>query len=385
MKKYNLILPISGKSQRFVDAGYKIPKPLILSKGKHIIDWSLESINITDCNLIFIVRLDHVYNFNIDEILKQKYGQDIKIIIIEKITRGTLETCVMASQYINNDIPLIIYTPDVNFHPQFNPDNISPITDGFVLTFFANSPDHSYSAITDNVVYKVAEKEAISNDANVGIYYFKTGQTFLKYANIMLDNNITVNNEFYVAPIYNLMINDKLLVHSNAVEKMHVLGTLEAFNFFCNHIIDNPFVKPIALSCDHSGYDLKESAKNILIKENISYIDTGTYVSKPCDYFDYLNQSLNLIETNQSYFGISFCRTGQGVNIAANKNSKIISGLVFDEYTAEFAIRHNCCNHFSIPSKYVDENMFLKIINKIKTNSFDGGRHFTRLEKFICS
>jgi choline kinase len=75
MKKYNLVLPIAGKAQRFIDAGYLMPKPLILAKGKHVIDWSLESIDTTDCNLIFIVRLDHIYNFSIDKILKQKFGE----------------------------------------------------------------------------------------------------------------------------------------------------------------------------------------------------------------------------------------------------------------------------------------------------------------------
>ena len=88
MKKYNLLLPIAGKAQRFLDAGYTMPKPLILAKGRHVIDWSLDSIDTTECNLIFIVRLDHIYNFSIDTILKQKFGKDIVIVIVDKVTRG---------------------------------------------------------------------------------------------------------------------------------------------------------------------------------------------------------------------------------------------------------------------------------------------------------
>ena len=93
MKKYNLLLPIAGKAQRFIDAGYTMPKALILAKDKHVIDWALESVNLSDCNLIFMVRVDHVYNFSIDKILKQKFGEDITIIKIAKVTRGALETC----------------------------------------------------------------------------------------------------------------------------------------------------------------------------------------------------------------------------------------------------------------------------------------------------
>ena len=82
MKKYNLLLPIAGKAQRFIDAGYTMPKPLILARNKHVIDWALESMDTSDCNLIFLVRVDHIYNFSIDKILKQKFGDDITICLL---------------------------------------------------------------------------------------------------------------------------------------------------------------------------------------------------------------------------------------------------------------------------------------------------------------
>ena len=173
MKKYNLLLPIAGKAQRFIDAGYTMPKPLILARNKHVIDWALESVNKSECNLIFMVRVDHVYNFSIDKILKQKFGEDITIIKISEVTRGALETCTLARTHIDNNLPLIIYTPDVHFGPVFNPDSIQKDSDGFLLTFTANSPDHSYSDYDESgKVKNVVEKEVISKEANVGLYYF---------------------------------------------------------------------------------------------------------------------------------------------------------------------------------------------------------------------
>ena len=82
-KKYNLLLPIAGRAQRFLDAGYTMPKPLIMSKDKHIIDWSMSSIDTTECNVIFAVRLEHINNFSIDDILRKKFGEDIKIVSIK--------------------------------------------------------------------------------------------------------------------------------------------------------------------------------------------------------------------------------------------------------------------------------------------------------------
>ena len=110
-KKYNLLLPIAGKAQRFLDAGYTMPKPLIMSQSKHIIDWSMDSIDTKDCNIIFAVRLEHINNFSIDDILRDKFGDDITIVVVDRVTDGSVSTCLLAKEHINNDLPLIIYTP----------------------------------------------------------------------------------------------------------------------------------------------------------------------------------------------------------------------------------------------------------------------------------
>ena len=117
--------------------------------------------------------------------------------------------------------------------------------------------------------------------------------------------------------------------------------------------------------------------------KGIDYIDVGTYVNKSCDYYDYVSQAISLINSNECDHALSFCRSGQGVNLAANKSKDILSALIFDDYTAEYSVRHNCVNHFAIPSKYVDVKTMEKIIDKLTITTFDGGRHFTRLSKFI--
>ena len=383
-KKYNLLLPIAGKAQRFLDAGYMMPKPLIRAKHKHVIDWSMDSIDYEDCNLIFIVRLDHIYNFSIDKILKQKFGDDIKIVVVDQVTRGALETCTLAEEYIDNDLPLFIYTPDVFFGPKFDPESVSKDSDGFLLTFLANSPDHSYSDFDENgVVSRVVEKEVISQHANVGLYYFKTGSMFLHYAWRAIDDNLMVKGEFYIAPIYNYMINEKLKVTAYDTAKMHILGTPDTFEFFCKRVLPRFGDKPIALAADHSGFDLKEECKDLLIDLGLDYIDVGTYVDKSCDYYDYVSQSAKLVEEGHCDHAISFCRSGQGVNIAANHCEPFISALTFDEFTAQMAVEHNCANHFAIPSKYVDKDKLHNMLLTWIHTTFDGGRHFTRLNKVL--
>ena len=383
MNKYNLLLPIAGKAQRFIDEGYPMPKPLIHAGNDQIIDLSLSSINIEDCNLIFVVRSDHILNFNIDKILKMKFGEDITIKTVDTITRGALETCYLAVKDIDLSLPLIIYTPDVHFQPVFNPNVIEEDVDGFLLTFPANSPDHSYVKLDEEgKATLVAEKEVISSHANVGLYHFKTGDLFVKYAKEMIENMMMVKNEFYIAPTYNLLIRDKLSIKTESTEKMYVLGTPENLKFYEERIIKSFEEKSFVLSCDHSGYELKEATKDLLTKKNIPFIDVGTFVDKPCDYSDYIIEAIKSIENKRATHSLSFCRTGQGVNIGANKFNHI-SSIIIDEYTAEYAIRHNCSDFFSIPSKYVDIGMMDKIIDSIVNTSFDGGRHYTRLTKIL--
>lgn len=379
-----MLIPVAGKAQRFADEGYSMPKPLIMAKTKQIIDWSLESVDTTDCNLIFAVRLDHINNHAIDEILREKFGDDIQIVVVDHDTDGSVSTCLIAKEQINNDMPLIIYTPDVYFQNTFDPDSIPEDSDGFLLTFKANSPAHSYVELDkDGIATRTAEKSVISANAAVGLYYYKSGRMFVDYAEEMVNKNERTKDEFYICPMYNYMIRDGMTVTIKQVEKMHVLGTPQELEFFVDNVCYEFGEKPIALCGDHSGFKTKEKTKRILDKHNIPYIDFGPVVSKDSDYNDFVSQATNAIQTNVCDFAMGFCRTGQGVNLAANHSDGVRGALLLDEYMAEMARRHNCANFFSIPEKYVSSEMLEKIIIQLKNNSFDGGRHMTRMRKTI--
>ena len=383
-KKYNLLLPIAGRAQRFIDEGYTMPKPLIMSKDKHIIDWAMSSFNTDECNIIFALRLDHIHNFAIDDILRQKFGDDIKIVVIDRITRGSVETCLLAKEHIDNELPLIIYTPDVYYRPVFDPASISKDLDGFLLTFKANSPAHSYVELDeDGRAIRTAEKEVISQNAAVGVYYYRTGKMFVEYAERLIEEDVRVKNEYYICPMFNYLIEEGMNVGVHQTEKMHVLGTPAELEFFVDHVTPKFGAKPVALCCDHSGFALKEKARRVLADNDIEYIDFGTYVNQDCDYNEYVTQAVRAMSENTCDFVLGFCRTGQGINMLANHLENTRAALVFDEYTAEYAIRHNCANFLTVPEKYVSGAMLDKMVKIWKQSSFDGGRHMTRMKKTV--
>lgn len=71
------------------------------------------------------------------------------------------------------------------------------------------------------------------NQATVGIYNFKHGADFVKYAYQMIEKNNRVQNEFYVAPVYNEMIEDgKKIIYADVGNNMYGTGTPEDLNLF---------------------------------------------------------------------------------------------------------------------------------------------------------
>jgi dTDP-glucose pyrophosphorylase len=78
----------------------------------------------------------------------------------------------------------------------------------------------------------VAEKKPISDIATCGIYWYKKGCDFVKYAHQMIEKNIKVNNEFYIAPVYNELLEDKKKLIPFYVNKMWGLGTPEDLKYF---------------------------------------------------------------------------------------------------------------------------------------------------------
>lgn len=192
----------------------------------------IDNLNI-DANYIFIVQKEHVELYNLDLQLKL-INPKCKIILTEGLTEGAACTALLAKDYIDNSDHLLIANSDqyVEWNScDFMNFNLSNI-DGSILTFHApdRNPKWSYVKEENNKVTYVAEKQAISDIATVGIYWYNKGSDFVKYAESMIEKNIRVNNEFYIAPVYNEMISDGKQVKKYHCNKMFGLGTPEDLN-----------------------------------------------------------------------------------------------------------------------------------------------------------
>ena len=108
-----------------------------------------------------------------------------------------------------------------------NLDRLTPV-DAIVWTFNAVHPKWSFVKTNSRgFITEVAEKRPISDIATCGIYWYRKGSDFVKYAKQMIEKDIRVNGEFYIAPVYNELISDNKALIPFYVHKMWGVGTPE--------------------------------------------------------------------------------------------------------------------------------------------------------------
>jgi len=233
-KKMNVLIPMAGAGSRFAAAGYTFPKPLIEVNGKPMIQVVVENLNV-ESHFIFMVQKEHYEKYNLKQLLNL-IAPGCDIIQIDKITEGAACTTLLAKEFINNDEPLLMANSDQYLEWNsneclyaFTADTI----DGGIITFKATHSKWSFAKVGDDgLVSEVAEKNPISDIATAGIYYWKKGSDYVKYAEQMIQKNIRTNNEFYVCPVFNEAIADGKKIRIKNIDKMWGIGTPEDLHYF---------------------------------------------------------------------------------------------------------------------------------------------------------
>lgn len=231
----NIVIPMAGRGSRFSRAGYTMPKPLIEIHGHPMIEYVIRSVT-PDCphRFIFLCLKEHMERYDLKQRL-ESFAPGCVVVPIDTVTEGAACTVLLAEPWIHNDDPMMIANSDQYVDIDINA-YLSAMgeADGLIMTLFADDPKWSFIRYDEQrMVTMVREKEVISNEATVGIYNYRHGKDFVAAAHQMIDQNIRVNGEFYVAPVYNEMIRDgKKITFHNIGEHMYGLGIpedLEAF------------------------------------------------------------------------------------------------------------------------------------------------------------
>lgn len=227
----NVVVPAAGDGSRFARAGYDVPKPFItLPNGRSMLEFVVDNLGVV-ANYRYLIRAEHMLHREA-QCAVRSLGNDC-VRYVERPTRGTAETCLLLASEVDSDAPLLVANADqlldwdrLGFYYFCRNTNL----DGVVVTFDCPERDPKWSFVEvgkDGLVSGVVEKEPVSNTACVGVWFFKHGRDFVRYAKRMVDGGDTTKGEFYVSGVYNLAIADGKRFGTFKVDRMTGLGVPE--------------------------------------------------------------------------------------------------------------------------------------------------------------
>lgn len=237
MRALHIIMPMAGEGSRFVKEGWNTPKPLIELKGTPLFMRAISSVTIEGVPIkySFIVRKEHIDNYQIDEKIKL-HLPEANIFCVDKTTRGAVDTCLIAESVIDNNDSIIVMDCDLEFRSKSYLKGIyeilgmpiEEVNGGMLVSFESKDPRYSYAEVDNHMIVKrTAEKEVISNHAICGAYFFSSAKGFMRAAHNLLEEPVFTRPEYYVSLLYNYLLKNGETVRLAAMEEYYSYGTPE--------------------------------------------------------------------------------------------------------------------------------------------------------------
>ena len=228
----HIIIPMSGIGKRFVEDGYRIPKPLIVVDEKPIIE-HICNLFPDESKFTFICNSKHLAETNMRQVLQNIKSQS-NIVEIQNHKKGPVYAVSLVKDLIEDDEEVIVnycdfgtywnYQDFLNHTRNRNADAAIPAYKGFHPHMLGNT-NYAFIREKKQWMLEIKEKEPFTNNrmdeyASNGTYYFKKGAYVKKYFQELIDKNINLEGEYYVSLIYNLLIEDGLKVSIYNIQHM---------------------------------------------------------------------------------------------------------------------------------------------------------------------
>jgi len=138
----------------------------------------------------------------------------------------------------------------------------------------------------------------------------------------------------------------------------------------------------IYLGSDHAGYELKEYIRKYLSGKGERVEDLGAKDNQPSDYPEFAKVVAQKISQNPEDKGILFCRSGQGMAMAANRFKGVRAAVVWNAGVARESRNDNNSNILSLPAGYLSKEEASKIVDVwLATPLSTEERHHKRIKE----
>lgn len=243
------LVTVSGNSKRFTDKGYK-HKALCDINGHSVIETFINSFNdFGDYDTIFLCRDYDLENTELREEI-QKYAPHAIIKGIDINISGPIYSITQIFDDLPDDESIVVSYIDTLQKTTIKTllDEFNGYDGGMTVHDFQNphwrvNPNYCLVEYNDDMfATNVIEKHKFTEDdyqnkykgGSSGNYYFKNIGIMKRYFRYLMDNNIRVNNEFYVTQAMEHMIKDGLnvKVHICPYAALGVPEDLEDYSFW---------------------------------------------------------------------------------------------------------------------------------------------------------
>lgn len=224
---------MAGRGQRFKDAGYKLPKPMIDVAGVPMVERVRSNMPQAD-KLIVVALEEHrpwvrEWLSQVDRQRPFNYPLGIHATYIPEVTAGTACTVYGVIEEVHPESELLVANSDqwMDWSPGHFIDYCRRSgADGVIPCFRAFGDKWSFLSLRDDgSVREVVEKRPISDVGTTGIYYWKRAADCFTSIEEMVKGNERNNQEFYLAPSYCKLIQEGAVVLPYPIPKMYSMGT----------------------------------------------------------------------------------------------------------------------------------------------------------------
>ncbi len=241
-----IIIPMAGLGQRFINEGYETPKPLLLIDGAPIIHHIIDLFP-GEKNFLFICNENHLKNSKLKmrDTIKKKVPNS-KIISIKTHKLGPAYSVSKIFDYINDEEEVIINYCDFSCYWDYlSFKQEIKINDSFgAVPSFKNFHPHSlwlknfaYIKNKNNLVLDIQEKKPFTDNqikefASTGTYYFNSGKILKQSINYCFKHKLKVNNEYFISLAYKYLLSKKKKITVHEVEHFMAWGAPQDYEEF---------------------------------------------------------------------------------------------------------------------------------------------------------
>jgi hypothetical protein len=206
-----IVIPMAGRSQRFYDAGFTVPKFMLPLGGESVFAHAVGSFaaEFSRQSFLFIVAPGAANVAFVEAECARLGVAKVQVVALDAITAGQAETVAIGLHQagVSDDEPITIFNIDT-FRPGFEfPGDWFAGLDGWLEVFEGEGANWSYMKPAEGdlpLATETAEKRPISNLCCTGLYHFARAGDFR--AALTAERTAPQAAELYVAPLYNHLI-----------------------------------------------------------------------------------------------------------------------------------------------------------------------------------